>query len=73
MEFNDMSYEKAVERLKTIIKDLESEELTLNDALDKFKTGIELYRYCNDTLNKMDGEIKAILEDGEEKLLDEEF
>lgn len=73
MEINNLSYEEAVFKLEKILKDLENDDCTLNDSLNKFKKGIELYNYCNDLLSKADGEIKILLKDDGMNMKDVEF
>jgi len=69
----DLSYEEAICKLEDILKDLENDDCTLKDSLDKFKKGIELYGYCNDLLSKADGEIKILLKDDGMNIKDVEF
>lgn len=71
MKKNDLSYEKALEELEEIMEELEEGELSLKDSLEKFKKGVELYKYCDSILKDIEGEVKIILED-EEGNIDEE-
>lgn len=73
METNNLSYEEAVSKLEKILKDLENDDCTLNDSLDKFKKGIELYNYCNNLLSKAEGEIKILLRDDGMNMKEVEF
>lgn len=73
MEKNDLTYEEAVKELEEILEDLEREDLSLNDSLEKFKKGINLYKYCNEILNNVEGEIKILLKDELENLNEEDF
>lgn len=68
-----MTYEEAVEELESIIKELENENLSLKDSMEKFKRGMALYEYCNEILNKVEGEIKILLKDDEGILYEEDF
>jgi exodeoxyribonuclease VII small subunit len=63
MELNKLSYEEALSKLEEILSDLEGENITLNESLNKFRDGMELYNYCNNILKKAEGEIKVIIED----------
>lgn len=56
------TYEEALEELEEIISKLEEGNLDLDESLDEFQQGIELYKYCNNILKKVDGKIKIILE-----------
>lgn len=73
MEKNNLSYEEAVSKLEKILKDLENDDCTLIDSLDKFKKGIEMYNYCNDLLSKAEGEIKILLRDDGMNIKEVEF
>lgn len=69
----ELTYEEAVNELEMIIKDLEKEDLSLNKSVKKFKRGVELYKYCNEILNSVEGEIKILLKDENENLMEEDF
>lgn len=73
MKINKLSYEETLTELEKILKELEADECTLNDSVDKFKQGIALYNHCNELLNKAEGEVKIVLEDSEGNTKDEEF
>lgn len=73
MRIEDMSYEDAIEELEKIIEELESNDLSLKDSMDKFKRGIALYNHCNEILNKMEGEVKVLIKDDDGTIKDEDF
>lgn len=73
MRIEDMSYEDAIEELEKIIEELESNDLSLKDSMDKFKRGIALYNHCNEILSKMEGEVKVLIKDDNGNLNDEDF
>jgi len=68
-----MSYEEATKKMEKIVSKLEGGELTLDEALDNFKEGIELYKYCNSILDKVDDKIKVLVKDDENNILEEDF
>ena len=45
-------FEKALAELETLVEQLESGELNLDDSLKQFKRGVELTRHCQDVLEK---------------------
>ena len=45
------SFEKAIGDLEKIVKDLESGDLPLEKALQRFEDGMKLSQYCNQTLD----------------------
>lgn len=70
MDVNKLSYEEAVKELEDIINFLEKDDYSLSDAMAKFKSGVEIYKYCNDLLAKAEGEIKILLGDEEQTFED---
>lgn len=66
MEISKLSYEDAVKELEDIISYLEKEDYSLDEAMEKFKSGIDLYKHCNKLLSKAEGEIKILLDDKEQ-------
>ena len=65
MDISRLSYEDALKELEEIISYLEKEDYSLNEAMDNFKNGIQLYKHCNALLTKAEGEIKILLGDQE--------
>ena len=56
-------FEESFNRLETIVRRLESEELPLDDALQMFEEGIRLSRFCNQKLEEVERKIELILAD----------
>ena len=54
--------EEALKRLETLVVDLETGELRLDDALQQFEQGITLTRYCQDTLTQAELKIQQLIE-----------
>ncbi|MCR2042606.1 exodeoxyribonuclease VII small subunit [Anaerosalibacter massiliensis] len=65
MDLTKLSYEEGIEQLEDIVDSLENEDLTLEESLNKFQKGIDLYKYLYNMLNRVEGEIKIIMKDGE--------
>lgn len=63
---DDLTYEQAFAELETIVKALESEERTLDEALAQFERGQALARHCNTLLDQ--AEIKVRQLSGEEEI-----
>jgi len=57
------SFEKAINDLEKIVKSLESGDLPLEKALEKFEAGIQLSRYCTETLNAAEQRVTMLMED----------
>lgn len=73
MEKDKLTYEEGIKELEEIVQKLESNDLTLEQSLNDFKRGVELYKYLYEILNKVEGEIKVILEDEDKNLTEVDF
>lgn len=60
-----LSFEDALKKLEDTIKVLDEGELTLEESLNEFKFGIDMYKHCNNILNDVEGKIELILEDND--------
>ena len=72
MNNEDMTYEKAYERLNLILDELENGGLNLSDVFLKFKEAMSLYEYCKNTLDKFEGEVKVLLKE-DDKISEVDF
>lgn len=59
------SFEKAMDELEKIVKSLESGDLPLEKALEKFEAGIKLSRYCSETLDQAEKRVSLLMADKE--------
>lgn len=57
-----IKYEDAVKQLETILDQLESGKMDLDDMSSELKKAQQLIKICKDRLTKTDDEIKKILE-----------
>ncbi len=73
MTNRNLSYEEALKELEQIIEELEGDDLSLKDSLEKFKRGVFLYNYCNEILRNVEGEIKILIEDENGDLEEKDF
>lgn len=60
-----MEFEKALEQLETIVKELEAGELSLNESLDKFQKGISLVKTCNEQLENAEKKVEMLIENND--------
>ena len=59
------SFEENLQELESLVKQLESGEVLLDDAIDKFNEAMKLAKVCNDKLKEAEKSInKVIKEDG---------
>lgn len=54
------SFEGAVKELEGLVDSLESGELPLEQALAAHRRGLELARYCSETLARAEAEVKVL-------------
>lgn len=59
------SYSEAMKRLETIVSQIESGELDIDELGNQLKEAQKLIRFCRDKLYKADEEIKKMLGDDE--------
>ena len=56
------NFEEDLKKLQDILNDIESDNLTLEDSIQKYKEGMELSKKCQDALDEAKQVIK-VLED----------
>ncbi|MDD7147342.1 MAG: exodeoxyribonuclease VII small subunit [Lachnospiraceae bacterium] len=61
----EITLEEAFDQLEQIIGQLEDEEITLDQSFMIYKEGMELLKYCNDTLDTVEKQVLKINESGE--------
>lgn len=57
------TYNKAIEKLRTIVEDIENGELDVDVLSEKVKEATRLIKLCKEKLFKADEEVKKILEE----------
>lgn len=55
------TFEKAMTQLEKIVQDLESEELSLENAIKKFEVGIKLSEFCSDKLEASEKKVNLLI------------
>jgi exodeoxyribonuclease VII small subunit len=66
------SFEELMEKLETIVQELEKGDLNLDDSVAKFEEGMKISKECNKILENSEKRISILLEnDGE--LAEEDF
>ena len=59
------NFEENMNKLETIVADLEKGDLNLDDSVKKFEEGIKISKECNEMLEKEEKKITILLqEDG---------
>ena len=56
----EIKFEKAMERLSKIVEDLESGDVSLEEAVKKYEEGVRLSKACQDQLAKAEKKIEVL-------------
>jgi exodeoxyribonuclease VII small subunit len=59
-------FEKALEELESLVEQLESGELSLDQSLQQFKRGVELTRHCQGVLEQAQQVVEQLIEPEDE-------
>ncbi|QIL45592.1 exodeoxyribonuclease VII small subunit [Vagococcus coleopterorum] len=68
----DMTFEESIASLEAIVRDLEQGDVPLEQALDKFKEGIELSKECQNTLANAEKTLTKIMTETNEEVVFED-
>ena len=62
----EKSFEKAMEELEGIVEEMEQGDLSLEETIKRFETGMKLSKLCNEKLNQAEQKLKKLVttEDG---------
>ncbi len=63
---NELTLEEAFARLEEVTRMLEDEEISLEQSFDVYRKGMELLKYCSDSIDRV--EKKVLVLNGEGKL-----
>ena len=69
----EKKFEKAMERLETIVEDLESGELSLEESLKIFEEGMNLVNFCSNKLEEAEQKVTVLIKEGEGKYAQQPF
>ena len=64
-ESGKMSLEEAFEALDDLIRLMGDEKISLEDSFGNYKKGLELVRFCNESIGNIEGQLE-VLEAGDE-------
>ena len=67
----NISFEEAIEQLEKLVKELENEELSLENSLEKFSLGVSLSKICYSQINKAQNTIDKILKENDDGSIEE--
>ena len=67
------TFEKAMKQLEQIVQDLESGDLPLEKAIQKFEEGIRLTRFCTEKLDETEKRVTLLMEDADGRVAETPF
>ena len=57
------TFEQSMKKLEQIVQELESGDLHLEEAMQKFEEGIKLSKLCSEKLDKTEKKVTLLLQD----------
>ncbi len=63
-DVQEISLEEAFEQIENVITHLEQEEITLEESFKEYNRGMQLLKYCNETIDKVEKKVLQINEEG---------
>ncbi len=73
MKIEKMSFEESITKLEEIVKELEDENISLEESMEKFEMGIKLSSNCLKRLNEAEGKIEELTRSEDGKLVTREL
>lgn len=61
----ELTFEQALERLETIVGQLEDGSLGLDDMMARFEEGQTLIRFCSGKLNEVEKKVEVLMKKGD--------
>lgn len=72
-EEKDFNFEETMQKLETIVQELENGNLNLDDSIKKFEEGIKLSKSANSYLEEAEKKITVLVKGKDGELTEEEF
>ncbi|MFV0424708.1 MAG: exodeoxyribonuclease VII small subunit [Bacilli bacterium] len=70
----EVKFEESMESLKEVVSKLEREDISLDEAIELYKKGIELSKECREKLESAEKLVKTVIdENGNEGELSEDY
>lgn len=73
METSDLNFEEALGKLEEVVRELEKEDIALEDSMQKFEQGIKLSSHCLRKLNEAEQKIEELTRSEDGKLIAREL
>ena len=68
-----ISFEKALDQLEQVVREMESGNLSLENALKKFEDGIKLSKFCSQKLDETEKKITLLMGQTDGKIVESPF
>lgn len=69
----NLSFEKAIDKLENIVRDLESGNMPLEESLGAFENAIRLVKECSDKLSLAEQKVRILTESSDGVVTDAPF
>jgi exodeoxyribonuclease VII small subunit len=66
MKEKEKSMEEAFEELNELLTKMDSDQISLEDSFKLYQEGVQLVRYCNEKIDKVEKQLMILNEMGEE-------
>jgi exodeoxyribonuclease VII small subunit len=67
------TFENAMKQLEQIVKELETGDLPLEKALQRFEEGMKLSRFCSQKLEETEKRVTLLMKDPDGNILEKPF
>ena len=65
LKSNLSTFEKDLKSMQSILEEIESKDLSLEEVIDKYKLGVELSKKCQKALEEAEQKIKKVTDNKE--------
>ena len=65
-----VTFEESLELLESIVRELESGKVPLDDSLKKYEEGVKVYKNCKELLSKAEKKITVLTEKLDEEIFE---
>ncbi|MFC3610934.1 exodeoxyribonuclease VII small subunit [Staphylococcus piscifermentans] len=65
---NNQTFEEMMEELETIVKKLDNEAVSLEDALELYQKGMKLSASCDETLKDAEKKVNQLMKNDDEEV-----
>ncbi len=62
IEIDESKFEDNLKNLEALVKDLESEQFSLDESLKKFESGVALFKLCKEKLDNAEKKVLQLSE-----------